>query len=125
MQDLIDIFSIERIGKSGAKFDIEKAKWFNQHYLRKMPVEELAGNYQARLAKEGITCENYRAVAITALMKERVTFPDEIWTEAKYFNIPPDQYDQKFVYKKLTPDVVRLLKAFNKEMLKLEQVTAR
>jgi glutamyl-tRNA synthetase len=125
MNQLIDTFTIERIGKSGAKFDIEKARWFNQHYIRQVPDEALAVHYQALLEKDGITCDRSKALAITKLMKERITFADEIWTAAKYFQRPPDQYDQKIVKKKWTPDVVILLQAFSEELLKAEQVNAQ
>ncbi len=124
MNQLIDAFSIERIGKSGARFDIEKAKWFNQHYIRIKPDDELADCYLAELKKEGISCDRSRALATVKLMKERVTFPYEIWTEAQYFFIPPDQYDEKIVNKKWTPDTVMLLKEFSRDLMETIELDA-
>jgi len=56
ISELVEAFSIERIGKAGAKFDIQKAQWFNQHYLRAKSDQELAEYLLAALANERITC---------------------------------------------------------------------
>jgi glutamyl-tRNA synthetase len=56
MDELIGAFSIERVGKAGTKFDIDKAKWFNQQYLRTRPDAELAGQVVAELTARGIAC---------------------------------------------------------------------
>ena len=98
--ELVEHFSIERINKSGAKFDIEKGKWFNQQYLKNVSDETLATGYLALLDKENIGCTQDKAIAICGLMKERVTFPQEIWANGKYFFIQPEAYDEKVVQKK-------------------------
>jgi glutamyl-tRNA synthetase len=69
MQELIDAFTIERIGKAGAKFDIHKAQWFNQQYLRARNNDDLAGYLLASLKQEGIECSVEKANRIVAVMK--------------------------------------------------------
>jgi glutamyl-tRNA synthetase len=100
LTELVEHFTIERINKSGAKFDIEKGKWFNQQYLKNISDETLATEFLALLEKENIVCAQDKAIAICGLMKERVTFPQEIWTNGKYFFIQPEVYDEKVVQKK-------------------------
>ena len=95
MAELIETFSVERIGKSGTKFDINKAKWFNQYYLRKKPDSELAEMLQQQLKEQNIDCSDEKVVKIVGEMKERATFPQDFWTEAKYFFLAPESYDEK------------------------------
>src|SRR5258706_1819467 len=85
MTELIDVFSIERIGKAGAKFDIHKAQWYNQQYLRAKSDEELTKYLFDSLTKENIECTTEKAVKICAAMKERVTFPNDFWEQGKFF----------------------------------------
>ncbi|MCO6501441.1 MAG: glutamate--tRNA ligase [Vicingus serpentipes] len=96
MEELVEAFTLERVGKSGAKFDPDKTKWFNEQYLRKKSNEELAelikpadGKYSAELLTR-----------VCGLMKERVSFPKEIMEQGNYFFEAPKTYDQKTVNKK-------------------------
>ncbi len=118
MNGLIDAFSIERIGKSGTKFDINKAKWFNQQYLKQKPDAELAGYLAEELAKHGFSCTEEKATQICKELKERVVFHHDLWNEAKFFFIAPDQYDQKVTENKWTQEAVTALSAY-KDALKL------
>src|SRR5690606_34764084 len=118
MNGLIDAFSIERIGKSGTKFDINKAKWFNQQYLKQKPDAELAGYLAEELAKHGFSCTEEKATQICKELKERVVFHHDLWNEAKFFFIAPDQYDQKVTENKWTEEAVTALSAY-KDALKL------
>jgi glutamyl-tRNA synthetase len=64
MEELIKAFSVERIGKAGAKFDIHKAQWFNQQYLRAKPNELLAEYLMESLGREKIKCSREKAEKI-------------------------------------------------------------
>ena len=55
MEELIDAFSIDRVGKSGSRFDPEKAKWFNHQYLQKRPDNQLAIEFREILRTQGIS----------------------------------------------------------------------
>ena len=100
MQELIETFSIERVGKSGSKFDLEKAKWFNHQYLVKESNETLAELLMPLVIKNGVTIENEKLSEIIALVKERATFVTDLWNQMDFFFIPPREYDAKAVKKR-------------------------
>lgn len=89
MEELIEAFSIERIGKAGAKFDILKAQWFNQQYVRKRTPEMV--EYLLNVLKEkGIECSRQKAESIVEALKDRVTFPNDFWEQGKFFFVHPE-----------------------------------
>ena len=112
MQELIDAFSIERIGKAGAKFDIHKAQWFNQQYLRTKSDAELSVYLLESLKNENISCTQEKAIKICSIMKERVAFPQDFWEHGKFFFIAPTSFDETVVSKKWNDDVVKVLSEF-------------
>jgi len=112
MEELIKTFNLERIGKAGAKFDIQKAQWFNQHYLRAKTDAELASYLLKTLAQENIECTKEKAIKISSLMKERITFPQELWEHGKFFFVAPKTFDESVVSKKWNNDAVQVLTAF-------------
>lgn len=119
MDELIKEFSVERIGKAGAKFDINKAKWFNQHYLRQKPNEELAKFLLADLEKAGVKCTPEYAASVCGLMKERVTFPADFYRETSFFFAEPSKYDMDVAAKKWTDDAVKVITDFKSELTQL------
>lgn len=124
MQELIDAFSIERIGKAGAKFDIHKAQWFNQQYLRAKSDEALAGLLMESLKKENISCTPEKAQKICSIMKERVTFPQDFWEQGKFFFMAPTAFDESVISKKWNDDVVKVLTAYKEALSKLSAIDA-
>ena len=116
MPELIEAFSLDRVSKSPAKFDQAKVRWFNEHYLRAKPAAELAPFLLAALAAHGLTCSEAKAEQIVAVMKERVSFPQDFWQEAKYFFEAPTSYDEQVVAKKWTPAVGAALAALADEL---------
>jgi glutamyl-tRNA synthetase len=112
MEELIDSFSIERIGKSGAKFDIQKANWYNQQYLHKKTDEEIAVILADILSENNITCEQDKMLKIASVMKDRITFPNDLWEQGKCFFVTPKHYDEQVASKKWNQDVVNVLTAY-------------
>lgn len=101
LPQLIDAFSIERISKSGAKFDFDKAKWFNQQYLKAMSNDELAQISLSIDKQHKAFGKDATYLAKTfGLMKERISFVSEIWTQGAYFFSPDFAYDEKVVASK-------------------------
>jgi glutamyl-tRNA synthetase len=96
MEELIESFSIERVNGSGARFDIQKAQWYNQQYLRALPDEELVELAKANAETE-ITDEF--AASLVKLLKDRVTFPKEFITEAPYLFEAPTEYEEAIAVK--------------------------
>ena len=124
IDQLIASFSIERIGKSGAKFDIHKAQWFNGQYLRAKSNEELSHYLFESLAKENISCTNEKALKICSVMKERVTFPTDFWELGKFFFLPPVTYDQQVITKKWNGEAVKVLNHFKSAVSSLRSPSA-
>jgi len=107
MQELIDQFSLERVSKSGAKFDYEKGKWFNDKYLQNKPIEEIANLFQHILIDKGIIEDSDKVQKITSLVRERAVFVNDLWLQSSFFFVAPTTYDEKTVQKRWkaeTPD---------------------
>ncbi|YBU89230.1 MAG: glutamate--tRNA ligase [Candidatus Walczuchella monophlebidarum] len=102
LDELIDKFSLQRVSKSGARFDKEKAKWINQQYLRKKPIEELISLFHKELEKHKIIYKDESLRKIIEAVKERAHFLSEIWDHSYYFFESPNQYDVKSI-KKVEP----------------------
>jgi glutamyl-tRNA synthetase len=119
LEELVQHFSLDRVSKSGARFDIGKAKWFNQQYLKATPDAELAPLLLADLQTRGLACPPEKAEKICGLMKERVTFVRDIATEAPFLFAPPTSYDPQVVAKKWNAELVGFLQAFQARLLGL------
>ncbi|NDV68787.1 glutamate--tRNA ligase [Dysgonomonas sp. 25] len=100
MDELIRLFSLERVSKSGAKFDYEKGKWFNHQYIQQKPDSELAGLFAPILKEHGIEADKGYIEQVVGLVKERVSFVKELWDQASFFFVAPAAYDEKTVKKR-------------------------
>jgi glutamyl-tRNA synthetase len=108
----VEAFAVERIGKSGTKFDIAKAKWFNEQYLRAKSPAELAAYLIADAKADGVEVSAGKAEAIVALTKERATFPSDLWKESKFMVDTPAEFDQDVAAKKWNADAAKVLGAY-------------
>ncbi len=104
MQDLIEQFSLDRVSKSGAKFDYEKGKWFNHQYLQLKSNEEIADIFQHILVQKDIFEDFNKLSKIVGLVKERANFVTDLWEQSSYFFVAPDSYDEKTVKKRWKED---------------------
>ena len=104
MEELIEAFSLERVGKAGAKFDFDKTRWFNQQYLRSKSKEELAQDLQIILKENGVEAEDNFVETVCEQLKERATFVKDMWEEGKYYFSAPTSYDEKTIRKKWKED---------------------
>ena len=104
MEGLIEAFSLERVGKAGAKFDFDKTRWFNQQYLRSKSREELAQDLQIILKENGVEAEDNFVETVCEQLKERATFVKDMWEEGKYYFSVPTIYDEKTIRKKWKED---------------------
>jgi glutamyl-tRNA synthetase len=117
MEELIAAFSLERVNKSGAKFDINKAKWYNQQYIKSLSDEKLAELLLQELDKQQLTCSQEKAVQVARAMKERITFVYELISSGRFFFESPTTYDTETAAKKWNGDAAKALMAFA-ELLK-------
>ncbi len=124
MQKLIDSFSIDRVSKAGAKFDITKANWYNQQYLKNRSNDGLAAHLSEILEDKALTMGPGQLEKVCALMKERVTFPIEIWSKGQYFFEAPSDYDKKVVKKKWTEEAVMVLDSLKEKLKNEKELTA-
>lgn len=124
MGELIEAFTIERIGKAGARFDIQKAQWFNQQYLKAQPESVMVGYLMGTLKEQNISCTPDKALKIANVMKERVTFPQDFWGQGKFFFVAPSAFDEQTVAKKWNEDAVKALSGFSEKVRSMPPLTA-
>jgi glutamyl-tRNA synthetase len=111
LEELAQKFDLNRVHKAGAKFDPEKNKWFNHHYLQQQSDERLAEAFAPTLAEKGIVIEKDTLIRIVSSIKERANFVSEFWDLADYFFVAPTTYDEKAAknWKEDTPNLMQQL----------------
>jgi len=109
MEELIEAFTIERVNKSGAKFDAEKAKWFNHQYLIQKSNNELAELISPILKKKGYNSSEEKLKNIISLVKDRMGFVSDFWNQACFFFEQPIEYNPKVVKKRWKTDVPNIM----------------
>ena len=110
MEQLIQLFDLEKVHKAGARFDPEKIKWFNHQYLQMKPNDELATLFQKDLTERGVTAPIATVEKVVGLIKERASFVSDFWELSKFFFEAPTQYDEKAIkkqWKEQTPTIVK------------------
>ena len=109
MDELIQAFSLERVGKSGSKFDPEKTKWFNHQYLLHKSNEEIAVIFAPIVKDNGFDVPFELIIKITSLVKERATFVNDLWGHSSYFFEAPKSYDAEVIKKRWKPEIPQAL----------------
>ena len=109
MKELISLFSLEQVNKSGAKFDPDKTKWFQQQYLHAVDQSYLVNALEDLIKKHNIeTTTNLQK--IVDLVRERAVFAKDLWDLSIYFFKPPTSYEEKALKKSWKTDTASLLK---------------
>ncbi len=113
LEELVQIFTLERVHKAGARFDPEKTKWYNQHYLQEKNNKELVVPFQEILSQKGIGIKGDAQIEkVIDLIKERATFIGDFWELSDYFFVTPNAYDEKAIHKQWkegTPEIMKQL----------------
>ncbi|MEP6261275.1 MAG: glutamate--tRNA ligase [Gillisia sp.] len=112
LDELVEAFDITRVHKSGAKFDPEKTKWFQQHYLQLEDNETLAIQFLEILDKKGIEADLDYTTGIVTLLKERAVFVDDFWELGSYFFQAPEKFEEKAaqkIWKEETSEIMESL----------------
>lgn len=105
MEELIQQFSLDRVSKSGAKFDYEKGKWFNHQYLVQKSGTELAELFMPILKQHTDAAVSMETLAkVIDLVKDRVNFVPELWEQLNFFFVAPTEYDEKSIKKRWKED---------------------
>ncbi|WP_127845861.1 glutamate--tRNA ligase [Psychroflexus aestuariivivens] len=95
MSEMIEKFEVKRIHKSGAKFDPEKTKWFQQHYLQQAPVEKLVKEFKNILAEKSIEVSLQYIEEVVKTIRERATFVSDFWELSWFYFEAPKEFDAK------------------------------
>ncbi|MCS7473162.1 glutamate--tRNA ligase [Myroides odoratimimus] len=108
LEELVEKFDLTRVHKAGAKFDPEKNKWFNQHYLKLQSDADLAKAYQVILKDNGIEATDAYVEKVVGLIKERATFVADFYELSDFFFVKPTEYDAKALknWKEDTSDIM-------------------
>ncbi|WP_400261802.1 glutamate--tRNA ligase [Sphingobacterium sp. SG20118] len=121
LQELIEKFSVERISKAGAKFDFEKAKWFNHEWIKKTSNEALLPQIREVLTSHQVTnvADDY-IVQVLGAVKERLTFVSDFWEQASFFFVRPENYDLGAVKPKWSAEKTTFFNHVNLEFGKFD-----
>ena len=124
MEELIQAFSLERVGKSGSRFDPDKAKWFNHQYLQKKSNNELAIEFREYLRTHNQHFDIVQLETLIGLVKERVSFVKDIWDQTDFFFVAPVSYDAEAVKKRWKDDSPAILKELSVVLEKQKDFSA-
>ena len=130
LDELVQAFSFERVNKSGAKFDPEKTKWFNQQYLRMKSDTELATLFMPILKANISLSPDSRLMTpdyiegVCRLVKEKAHFVSEFWANGNYFFIAPTTYDADVIKKRWNENSATFIKAVAQDFKNLNTFTA-
>lgn len=108
LEELVEGFSLERVHKSGARFDPEKNNWYNQQWMQKMPIESLVDLFVEEFASdESLDLKKYDRdyfTKVISLIRERARFVSDFGDLGKYFFVAPKEYDEKAAKKQWKDD---------------------
>ena len=120
MQELIEAFSLDRVSKSGARFQPDKTKWFNAQYMHRKSAEELAAIYQPILKEHGIETSDELAGKAASIMKERATLVSDLWDLTSFFFVAPAEYEEKQAKKYWKGENPRILQEVREVLASIE-----
>lgn len=114
LEELISAFSLERVNKSGARFDPDKTKWYNQHYMQTYDNTDLANAFMLNLKNKELDLPKDKnngdyIKQVVSLIKERATFVNDFWELGSYFFLAPSEYDEKAVKKQWKEDTAAIM----------------
>lgn len=124
LSELVQHFSLKKVNKAGARFDAEKAKWFNHQYLLGMSENEILKKWQPILKANSIEKSEDYLLKVIHMIKDRVNFLNDFLEEGNYFFAPPVSFDPKGMKKKWKIEGVNFCKEFLDNAAKLEEFTA-
>ena len=124
LQELVEAFDLDRVNKSGARFDPDKTKWYNQQYLQSKSNGELAMAYSEILAKKGVST-SIDIEKVVVLIKERATFVSEFWDLSSFFFRSPQEYDPKASKKQWKPETGQLMEQILGVLSEIEDFSSK
>lgn len=117
LSELIESFSIDRISKAGAKFDFEKAKWYNQEWIKKSSIDRLQLTVGRLLHEAGVEVKDEAFLAnVIDLVKDRCTLLGDFIAQSSYFFTIPSSYDEAAVKPKWSAEKAAFFEEFGKNI---------
>ena len=124
INELCQLFSLDRVKKAGAKFDPEKTKWFNHKYLIGKTNEELASLMEDFIKEDGLVSDPTKVAKICSLVKDRYNFVAELYQENKFFFCAPTEYNEKDTKKHWKEGTSDIIKELSETIASIEDFTA-
>lgn len=124
MDELVNEFSIERVGKSGSRFDPEKARWFNHQYMQIKPVSEIVEGYIKLVEDHGHEIDQTTAARLVEMVRERADFISDLWYQTDFFFEEPEIYDEAAVRKRWKEDSPALMDELRKLLEDVDPFTS-
>jgi len=100
----VAVFQLEKVGRSGSRFDPEKSKWFNHQHIQRIPDRELYPAFREALGNNGVECSDDQLQILIPIIKPRITFLHEVWEQAWFFFRAPESYDPSVIKKRWKAD---------------------
>ncbi|MCP4309851.1 MAG: glutamate--tRNA ligase [Bacteroidetes bacterium] len=124
LEELIDEFQLEKVGRSGSRFDPEKSKWFNHQHIGLIPDANLFPAFSKELVSHRIDCTDDQLQILVPLIKPRITFLHEIWEQSWFFFKAPEEYDSGVVKKRWKADTPEKMALLAEALASCEPFTA-
>ncbi len=109
LEELVDAFSLERVNKSGARFDPEKNNWYNQQWLQRKSNEELTELFMVQLSSKSINATKEYVTQVVSLIKERASYVSDFWELGDYFFEAPTSYNERAAKKQWKEDTPEIM----------------
>lgn len=123
-EEMIALFDIHSVSKSASAFNTEKLQWLNQHYIRSLPVEQVATHLEWHMKKQGIDYNNGPNLAeIIPVLSERCKTLKELAISSRYFYQDVENYDEKAVAKNFKPEAIKPLAKLAEKLTALSDWT--
>jgi glutamyl-tRNA synthetase len=124
MDELIKEFQLEKVGRSGSRFDPEKTLWFNHQHIQLMTDKKLIPAFQSVLKAHDVNIDDNRLALLVPIIKPRIDFFHEVWEESWIFFQAPDAYDPDMVKKRWKEDTPGKMELLAESLEKCEPFTA-
>jgi len=123
--ELVQKFSIEKVHKSGARFDYEKAKWFNHEWIKRLPASRFKEQVKSLFAEKGLViAEDSYFEQVLDLVKDRCTVLGDFWDHSYFFFQAPKEYDTASFRVKWNEDKQAFFKTFTRSLASVSEWTA-
>ncbi|MDX1327026.1 MAG: glutamate--tRNA ligase family protein, partial [Arenibacter sp.] len=129
LEDLVSAFELERVNRSGARFDPDKTKWYNHQYMQQQSNAALAADFKEILQNKGQSITEDRLALpyveqVVELIKERATFINDFWELSDYFFVAPTSYNEKAVKKQWKEATAEIMEQLLVQLENISEFTA-